>query len=219
MTVADYATRRTVMVDTQVRPSDVTKFPIIDAMLTVPRERFVPPARREAAYIGENLDLGGGRVLIEPRSFAKMLDLLDIRPGDSVLHVAAGMGYGTAVLARLAEFVAGIEDDAARAAAAEANLHEIGADNAAIFHAPLAGGAPKAGPFDAVLVEGGIAMLPQAIADQIKDGGRIAAIFMSGALGEARIGTMSDGRITWRGAFNAAAPVLAGFAAEPAFVL
>ena len=74
----DFATRRTMMVDTQVRPNDVTKFPIIEAMLAVPREDFVPPARREAAYIGENVPLAPGRVLLEPRSFAKMLDALDI---------------------------------------------------------------------------------------------------------------------------------------------
>ena len=85
--MADYATRRIMMVDTQVRPSDVTKFPIIDAMLAVPRETFVPDALREAAYVGENLDLAPGRVLLEARTLAKMLDALDLSPGDLVLHV------------------------------------------------------------------------------------------------------------------------------------
>ena len=73
--MTDYAARRTMMVDTQIRPSDVTKFPIIDAMLRVPREAFVPRALREAAYMGENIDLGGGRVMLEPRTLAKMLDV------------------------------------------------------------------------------------------------------------------------------------------------
>ena len=72
--MSDFLARRTMMVDTQVRPSDVTKFPIIEAMLAVPREDFVPAAQREAAYMGENLDLGQGRVLLEPRTLAKMLD-------------------------------------------------------------------------------------------------------------------------------------------------
>ncbi|HMO07252.1 MAG TPA: protein-L-isoaspartate O-methyltransferase, partial [Paracoccaceae bacterium] len=94
--MADYATRRIMMVDTQVRPSDVTKFPIIDAMLAVPRETFVPDALREAAYVGENLDLAPGRVLLEARTLAKMLDALDLSPGDLVLHVGAGLGYGSA---------------------------------------------------------------------------------------------------------------------------
>lgn len=207
------------MVDTQVRPSDVTKFPIIDAMLTVPRERFVPAARREAAYVGESVPIGGGRVLVEARTFAKMLDLLDIRANDTVLYVGAGLGYGPAVLAHLAEFVAAVEDDADRAAAAEAALNDTGADNVAVFNAALAEGAPKAGPFDAVLIEGGIAALPPAIADQLKDGGRIVALWMQGALGEVRYGIKSGGHISWRGAFNATAPLLPGFASAPAFVL
>jgi protein-L-isoaspartate(D-aspartate) O-methyltransferase len=206
------------MVDTQVRPSDVTKFPIIDAMLAVPRERFVPASRREAAYVGESLPIGGGRVLVEARTFAKMLDLLDIQAADSVLYVGAGLGYGPAVVARLADFVAAVEDDADRAAAAETALHDAGADNVAVMHGALAEGAAKAGPFDAVLIEGGIAALPPAIAAQIKDGGRIAAIFMEGALGEVRLGIKSGDHISWRGAFNATAPLLPGFVPAPAFV-
>lgn len=217
--MADYATRRTVMVDTQVRPSDVTKFPIIDAMLTVPRERFVPAARREAAYMGELLDLGGGRMMLDPRSFAKMLDVIDLRPGDSVLHVACGLGYGTAVMARMCDFVAAVEDDEGRAAAAQANLGESGTDNAAVFAGPLDRGAPKAAPFDAILIEGGIERLPDAIADQLRDGGRIVCIWVDGPLGEVRLGVKSDGRISWRGVFNATAPVLAGFDRKPAFTL
>ena len=217
--VADHATRRTVMVDTQVRPSDVTKFPIIDAMLTVPRERFVPAALREAAYVGENLPLAPGRIMLEPRSFAKMLDLLDPRPTESVLHIGAGQGYGAAVLARLAEFVVALEEDADLAAAAEAALQAAGADNVAVLTGALAQGAPKAGPFDAILIEGGIETLPESISAQLKDGGRIVALFQNGPLGEVRIGLKSQDRISWRAAFNATAPVLRGFALAPAFTL
>ncbi|MEP6401360.1 MAG: hypothetical protein ABJ029_12510, partial [Marinomonas sp.] len=85
--MSDFATRRTMMVDTQVRPSDVTKYPIIDAMLSVPRENFVPTGLRETAYMGENIDLDGGRVVLEPRTLAKMLDALDIGPDELVLDV------------------------------------------------------------------------------------------------------------------------------------
>ncbi|MEP3767802.1 MAG: hypothetical protein ABJM44_13565, partial [Marinomonas sp.] len=90
--MTDFATRRTMMVDTQVRPSDVTKFPIISAMLSVPRESFVPVAQREAAYMGENLPLGGDRVILEPRTLAKMLDVLDISNEELVMDVGAGLG-------------------------------------------------------------------------------------------------------------------------------
>ena len=89
--MSDFSTCRVMMVDTQVRPSDVTKFPIIAAMLTVKRENFVPEGQREAAYVGLNIELGAGRVVLEPRTLAKMLDFLDIVPGDRVLDVAAGL--------------------------------------------------------------------------------------------------------------------------------
>src|SRR6056297_471020 len=95
----DFAARREMMVDTQVRPSDVTKFPIIDAMLRVPRERFVPRPLRQTAYVGENLSLGGNRVILEPRTLAKMLDALDIDRDDLVLDIGCALGYSAAVIA------------------------------------------------------------------------------------------------------------------------
>ena len=88
------------MVDTQVRPSDVTKFPIIDAMLAIPREAYVPDNKREAAYIGENLTLDEGRVMLEPRTLAKMLEVLDVQPSHVALDVACGLGYSTAILSK-----------------------------------------------------------------------------------------------------------------------
>jgi len=214
----DFATRRTMMVDTQVRPNDVTKFPIIEAMLAVPREDFVPPARREAAYIGENVPLAPGRVLLEPRSFAKMLDALDIQPSDLVLDVGCGLGYSSAVIARMAEAVVALEEGD-MATLAEAALARAGADNAAVVATPLAAGSDKHGPYDVILLEGGVEAVPAAILGQLKEGGRIAAIFMQGALGVARLGRKIDGEIAWRDIFNATAPVIPGFVAEKEFVL
>lgn len=206
------------MVDTQVRPSDVTKFPIIEAMLHVPREVFVPPHLREAAYVGENLDLGGGRTLLDPRSFAKMLDALDIGPGDVVLDLGCGLGYSTAVLARLADFVVGIDDDAARADEAQAQLSAQGIDNAVVMAGPLTEGAADNGPYDAIIVEGAVERMPDTILAQLQDGGRIAAIFAeAGALGVVRIGRKAAGRVVWSYGFNASAPVLAGFEREMDF--
>lgn len=214
----DFATRRTMMVDTQVRPNDVTKFPIIAAMLHVPREEFVPASRREAAYIGENVEIAAGRVLLEPRNFAKMLDGLDIQPDDLVLDLGCGLGYSAAVIAEMAEAVVALDDED-MAAQAEAALAQAGADNVAVVAGELAAGAPQHGPYDAILIEGGIEAVPQAIADQLKEGGRIAAIFMEGALGVARIGYKIDGVISWRDMFNGTAPVMPGFAAQRDFVL
>jgi protein-L-isoaspartate(D-aspartate) O-methyltransferase len=207
------------MVDTQVRPSDVTKYPIIEAMLDVPRELFVPAGRREAAYIGENIPLGPGRVLLEPRTLAKMLDALDIRNDELVLVVGAGLGYSAAVIARLAEAVVAVEEDEAMAREAEGALAEVEADNVAIVQASLAEGAPQHGPYDVIVVDGAVEELPPAIAAQLKVGGRIGCLFVDGALGVCRIGYAADGVLTWRSAFNAAAPVLPGFARRPEFVL
>ncbi len=217
--MTDFARRRTMMVDTQVRPSDVTKFPIIEAMLAVRREVFVPADKREAAYVGENIEVAPGRVVLEPRTLGKMLDALDIQPDDLVLDIGCTMGYSTAVIAHMAEAVIGVECDPALAGEAQAALSSESVDNAAVVEAPLEAGAPKHGPYNAILIEGAIETLPQVIADQLREGGRIAAIFMDGALGVCRIGHKHGGAIAWRFGFNAAAPVLPGFVRPRAFAL
>jgi len=217
--MTDYAARRTMMVDTQVRPSDVTKFPIIDAMLSVPREAFVPDRLREAAYLGENLDLGEGRVMLDPRTLAKMLDALDIEGDDLVLDIGAAHGYSSAVIARMAEAVVGVEADAALVEEAQRTLLENGADNVIMQQGDLATGAPDHGPYDVILLQGAVEHLPEAITDQLKEGGRMACLFLEGALGVVRIGYKIDGRLNWRYAFNAGAPVLPGFERHAAFTL
>jgi protein-L-isoaspartate(D-aspartate) O-methyltransferase len=217
--MADFAQRRTTMVDTQVRPSDVTKFPIIDAMLRVPREMFVPGDKREAAYAGENIDLGGGRVVLEPRTLAKMLEAADIQPDEMVLDVGAGLGYSSALAARLGEAVIALEENANMAAEAERALAEAGIDNVAVVEGRLSEGAAKHGLYDVILVQGAVGHMPESLTDQLKDGGRIVAIFAEGALGVVRVGYRIDGAVNWRYAFNAGAPVLPGFEASRAFVL
>jgi protein-L-isoaspartate(D-aspartate) O-methyltransferase len=217
--MSDFATRRVMMVDTQVRPSDVTKFPIIEAMLAVPREVFVPAARREAAYVGENLDIAPGRVVLEPRTLAKLLDALDVQPGELVLDLGCGLGYSTAVIARLADAVVAVEEDESMAAEAQRTLSAEGVDNAAVVVGPLAAGDARHAPFDVITIQGGVETVPEALLAQLKEGGRIGAVFMTGALGTARIGYKIDGVISWRQVFNAAAPVLPGFSAARGFVL
>jgi protein-L-isoaspartate(D-aspartate) O-methyltransferase len=207
------------MVDTQVRPSDVTKFPIIDAMLSVPREEFVPAAKREAAYIGENLDLGNGRVLLEPRTLAKMLDALDISNGELILDIGSAMGYSAAVIARMAEAVVALEEDDSLIGEAQEALATANIDNVIMHKGRLVEGAAEHGPYDVIVVEGAVQELPDALLAQLKDGGRIACIFVKGALGEARIGFKEHGQVSWRRIFNAGAPVLPGFESVVAFEL
>ena len=217
--MSDFASRRVMMVDTQVRPSDVTKFPIIDAMLSVPRELYVPDDRREAAYVGENLEIGSGRVMLEARTLAKLLDALDIQPDELVLDLGCGLGYSAAVIAWLADTVVAVEEDAALAADAQRLLSEEGVDNALVIAWPLAAGAAKHAPYDVITVQGGVETLPEALLAQVKDGGRIGAVFMDGVLGTAMIGFKIEGGVSWRPVFNATAPVLDGFRKARGFTL
>ena len=217
--MSDFAASRLMMVDTQVRPSDVTKFPIIDAMLTVQRELFVPRDKREAAYIGENVGLGDGRVLLEARSLAKMLDALDLQKTDLVLDIGAGLGYSAAVMARMSEAVVALEDTPERIAEAQDALTEAEADNVILQLGHLVEGAAQHGPYDVIVIEGAVEMVPPGLVAQLKEGGRIACIFSDAALGTAKIGYKLNGRVTWRALFNAGAPLLPGFQAARDFAL
>ena len=207
------------MVDTQVRPNDVTSYPVIEAMLNVPREQFVPDSRRDVAYAGENLELAPGRVLLEPRTLGKMIDILDLQNSDLVLDIGCGFGYSAAVMARIAEAVVAVEDDADMANQAEARLAAQDVFNVAVVQGALNAGWAGQAPYDAILIEGAIEEIPVAITDQLNEGGRIIALFREGHLGVVKFGRKIDGRINWRFAFHAGAPVLPGFARRQGFVL
>ncbi len=217
--MTDYKKRRKIMVDTQIRPSDVTKFPIIDAFLSVPREKFVPDGKREAAYIGENFQIGHSRVILEPRTLAKLLDALDIQNDELVLDIGSGLGYSSAIISLIAEVVIAIEDDSTLASEAGEILSEIGADSVVVEVNKLEEGAPEHGPYDVIIIQGGVEEIPGSILKQLKNGGRVGAIFIEEGLGTAKIGFKSNDKINWRYSFNAAAPVLPGFFKQKDFAL
>lgn len=216
--MTDFAARRRIMVDTQVRPSDVTKFPIIDAMLEVPREKFVPEAKVEAAYIGENIVLENGRVLLDPRTLAKMIDALEIKSDDLVLDIGCGTGYSSAVILRMAQAVVAVEEDEGLARAAHHALAQTGAETVVLHTGKLVEGAPEHAPYDVMILQGGIERFPQELVGQLCENGRVAAVFMEGALGVVRLGLRKGDHIIWRDIFNAAAPVLPGFSKDHEFV-
>ena len=215
----DFATRREIMVDTQIRPADVTKFPVLQAMLMIPREHFVPRDKREVAYIGENVPFDDGRVVIDPRTIAKFLEFLDVGQDELVLDIGSGLGYSSAILSCLAEAVVALEDDSARVAETEETVREMGLDNICVQKGILHEGAPQHGPYDVIIVQGAVEYIPTAVISQLKNGGRLAALFMEGQLGEARIGYKFGNQINWRLAFNAGAPVLKGFQKVNKFAL
>ena len=215
--MTDFATVREAMVDCQVRPSDVTLYPVIEAMLTVPREDYVPEPLREVAYIGDHIPLGDGRVVLDARVMGKMLDALAIQPNELVLDIGAGLGLSTALVAHLAEAVVALESDEAMAKEAEALLASHDVDNAMVEHGPLEAGAAKHGPYDVIVVEGGVGEVPAALIDQLKPGGRMAAIMMEGALGRCMVGLKAEDGMNWRWSFDATAPVLPGFEKQTIF--
>lgn len=215
--MTDFATAREMMVDCQVRPSDVTKYPIIAALLAVPREEFVPQNARDIAYAGEHLTLAPGRVLLDARTFAKMLDALNIGPDALVLDLGCGYGYSSAIMAHMAEAVIAVEGDETLAEEASSLLSAQGIDNAMVHHGPLSEGCAKHGPYDAIVLQGSIQDLPDAIASQLKDGGKIAAIYAGETGSCCRIGLKTGERVHWRNAFDASAPLLEGFKTAPGF--
>ena len=218
MSNSDFAVQRVAMVDGQVRPADVTRFPIISAMLDCPREAFVPDSLRSVAYLGDHLPLTEDRVLLDPRVFAKMLNEVDIRGDEFVLDIGCGYGYSSAVIARIAEAVVALEEDQKMAQVAAHNLVEQSVDNTVAVEGALCEGVPQHAPYDVIVVQGGVGMLPDAISEQLRDGGRIVCIFASRIPGECRLGIKQGEHVSWRMAFNASAPLLTGFAATKDFV-
>ncbi|MEM1361531.1 MAG: protein-L-isoaspartate O-methyltransferase [Pseudomonadota bacterium] len=215
----DFDLRRRMMVDTQIRPSDVTKFPIIEAFLAILRENFVPTGMEEAAYVGENLTIAPGRVMLEPRSLAKMLDEVNLVQDELALVIGAGQGYSAAIIGHIAQAVVALESDLDLAREAASNLSEAEIYNVAVVTGPLNLGASEHGPYDAILIEGAVEQVSDAVLSQLKEGGRIIAIFTEAALGVVRIGYKLSGKIAWRFAFNAGAPTLEDFKAAKDFVL
>jgi protein-L-isoaspartate(D-aspartate) O-methyltransferase len=215
--MTDYKTARTAMVDCQIRPSDVTKYPILEAFLTTPREAFVPAKMRSIAYSGEHLDLGNGRTLLDARTFAKMLDALNVQSDELVLDLGCGLGYSTAILASMAEAVVSVESDAQMAADASTILSEQSIDNTYVKNGSLTDGNAKNGPYDVIILQGSVDFIPDTLIKQLKDGGRICAIFRDKNYGECRIGFKTHGKLSWRSVFNASAPIINGFETKPEF--
>ena len=215
--MTDFAAARLAMVDCQVRPSDVTAYPIIDAMLSVKKEEFVPPEKRGIAYAGDHIELISGWVVLDGRTLGKLLDAVMVTPDDLVLDLGCGLGYVAAILGRLAATVVAVESEDELASSAAAILAQQDALNVIVELGALAEGAPEHGPYDIVFFEGAVERVPESIIAQIKIGGKIAAIFMDGPTGQARIGVKTANGVTWRRAFDATAPVLDGFSIEKAF--
>lgn len=200
---------RTAMIDSQVRPNDVTDRRLIAAMSATPREVFVPPARRAVAYAELPLETLPGRWLMAARDFAKLVNSAAIREGERILDVAPGTGYSTAVLAHLGTVTALEEGDAATALTE--HLGRAGVSGVEIVSGPLKAGAPGKAPFDVIIVNGTVEVVPQAWLDQLAEGGRLAVAVADGGSHRARLYTHSGGKTSWLTPFDASPPALPGF--------
>ena len=217
--MSGFSTARQKMVDGQVRPSDVTDSRIIDAMLAVPREAFVPPGQRALAYLDLNLDIGDGatkRFLIKPVVTAKMLQAADIRETDHVLVAGSAAGYTAALVARLAGRVSVTEADPAQAREV---LAPLGLGNVTFVAEAAADGSPANAPYDVIVLDGATEIVPERLYRQLRDGGgRLVGVFAATKPPRATIVTRSHGEFGSRALFDATVPVLPGLERRPAFV-
>lgn len=213
----DYAQARRLMVDCQLRTFDVNDIAVLDAFDTVPRERFVTPGREDFAYIDQPLRLGAAdgdlRVMPAPMVLARMIQALKLGPGVRALDVAAGYGYGTALMSELGAAVIALEP---LAALAEGARERLGAE-ARVVEGPLAAGLPGEGPYDAILVEGRIETRPQVLLDQLKDDGRLVCVLGPERGAKATLFVRAGDAFGSRPLFGAALPALQAFATEAGF--
>lgn len=216
----DFATARRMMVDGQIRPNDVTDLRIISAFLSVPRERFVPADKAGIAYLDLDVPVTTGvpqRCLLKPMVLAKFIQIAGVSETDRVLDVGAATGYSSAVLSSVAGSVVGLELDAALARQAADTVRDIASAPVEIVQGPLEAGCAARAPYDVIIINGAIEELPQALGDQLRDGGRLMCVLGTGPASKAMLYRKDGAEMSGRPVFDAAAAALPGFAKVPAF--
>lgn len=222
--MADFETARRMMVDGQVRTVDVTDRPLLAVLGEIPRERFVPGHLRNLAYVDRDLEVvpaaagRAARYLIDVGPFARMVQAAELQPTDAVLDVGCGTGYSAAVLSRLAGSVVALESDPELAHEASSTLAGLGAGNVSVVTGALTAGAPGHGPYDAILLEGAVEVVPDALLDQLKPDGRLIAIVGADRTARATVYRRSGEGISARPVFDAYVAALPGFQKPKAFV-
>jgi len=207
------------MVESQIRTNKVTDQRVIAAFEVVPRELFVDEAKRGFAYIDEDLEVAPGRYLMEPMVLARLLQAAAPAAGDIVLDIGCASGYSTAILAQLAETVVGIESDRALRDEANRTLNALDVDNAVVVEGALESGYQKQAPYNVIVFQGAVAEVPETIKRQLAEGGRLVAVICDEAgIGRGTLIQRSGESFSARVLFDAATPLLPGFAREEGFV-
>lgn len=215
----DFAEARRHMVDGQLRPNRVEDPRIVAALRDLPRERFAPSALAARAYADADLPLPGGRAMLKPLVLARLVQLAGLKRGERALVVAAGTGFGAALMAAIGGIVSAVENDPALLAIARAALPAaVPADSVTLVEADPAQGHAAGAPYDVIMIEGGVAEVPRAIEEQLAEGGRLVAIGLAGGPpGRALLVRRAGGAFSVTQDFDAHAPALPAFAAAPAF--
>ncbi|MDJ0686004.1 MAG: protein-L-isoaspartate O-methyltransferase [Alphaproteobacteria bacterium] len=214
----DFAQARRNMVESQLRTNKITDEALLDAMRTLPRETFLPKSKQHLAYVDEDVPVLDGRHLTEPMILARMIQALDLQPSDSVLVIGGGVGYTPALLGKLAGSVIAIDSSADVVAHSGRAMSGLSCDNVVVLEAPMENGWPKEGPFDAILINGAVAQIPESLFDQLADGGRLATVERpDGSVGAIVVITRRDGYNARAVICDAATPYLTGFEPKPAF--
>ncbi len=221
--MSNFQAERENMIESQIRPNGVTNVALLRAMREMPREVFVPPSQRNLAYMDGALrveaarDGRPARYLLPPMVFAKLAQLAAVKETDRVLDIGPATGYSTAILAKLAKEVIGVECDAGLAALAQDALSQEGIENAKLITGPLEEGAPEEEPFDVIFVNGRLGCEPEKLLTQLTAGGRLVAIMGTETAPKGRLFTKIDSTIQDVMAFDAGAPLLPGFDPKPVF--
>lgn len=214
----DFAAARQSMVRSQIRTNRITDPLLIEALSQIERERFLPPALRGIAYVDECIPLGQGRFLLEPLTTALLLQAAEIDGDDVVLDVGAGPGYGSAIAAKLASTVVALECDHALAEIARDAFKSLEIDTVSVVEGELKQGCTDQAPYDVIFFSGAVAQVPEAIMDQLAEGGRLVAVVMEEqSIGRGCLFLRQGGTISRRPVFDAVAPLLPGFAPEQTF--
>lgn len=214
----DFEAARAKMVDGQIRTTDVTSHSVLSAFLSVPREAFVPDHLKALAYVDEDLHIGAGRYIMDPSPLAKLLQLAEITSADVVLEVAAGTGYVSALLSRLAGSVIALESDADLAAKAKATLANMDAQNVTVVTGALEAGYAAKAPYDVIFINGAVEQVPDALFAQLREGGRLLTVVGHGHSARATVFIKAAGAVSSTSYFNASIRQIPGFQKAAEFV-
>ncbi|HWT10261.1 MAG TPA: protein-L-isoaspartate O-methyltransferase [Roseomonas sp.] len=215
----DFAEARRFMVDGQLRPNRVEDPRVVAAFRELPRERFVPAAMASRAYADADVPLPGGRSMLKPLVLARLLQLSGLRRGERALVLAAGTGYGAALMATMGANVTAVESDPALVAIARTAIAaSLPAGAVTVVQGAAEAGHAAGAPYDVIVIEGGVQAVPDAVQDQLVEGGRLVTIGLAGGPpGRALLLRRTGGAFSTMVDLDAHAPALPGFAAPAAF--